>query len=126
MVIFLSSFTSVSSSSISREGKQFYISKLIPVPVALMVRAKWLFSLSISLFLIGLLAIVYGFFGVPLGSILWMVLIGGCMASICNLCGIILDALIPNLKWTNPQEAVNKSYAGLLLVTLVGILAGIL
>lgn len=126
MVIFLSSFTSVSSSSISREGKQFYISKLIPVPVALMIRAKWLFSLSISIFLIVLLGIVFGFFGVPLSSILWMVLIGVCLASICNLCGIMLDALIPNLKWTNPQEAVNKSYAGLLLVGLVGIVAGIL
>lgn len=126
IIIFLGSLTSVASSSISREGKQFYVSKLIPVPVALMIRAKWLFSLSISIFFIVLLGIVFGFFGVPLSSLLWMVLIGVCMASICNLCGIMLDALIPNLKWTNPQEAVNKSYAGLLLVALVGIVAGIL
>ena len=126
IVLLAGSLNSIASSSISREGKQFYISKMIPVPVALMVRAKWLFSLAISTVMTGLLAIVFGVVGVPVTSILWMMGIAICMSSILNLLGIMLDLLIPNLKWTNPKEAINKSYASLLLFAVLGGIIGIL
>lgn len=101
-----------SSTAISREGKNFYISKIIPVDYTTQIKAKVYLSLIInfisvfigyliSIFVYRLSAIEIVFFPIVLGLYSY----GYAFAT------IRFDLKEPKLNWTTPNEAVknNKS-----------------
>jgi len=98
------------SSSFSREGKCFWISKVIPVPFKDQILGKMLHALMVAflgIVLAGL--IIVFFFKMTLLEILAFIslaLIGG--FSFINI-GMIIDLSRPLLDWISPQRAIKQN-----------------
>lgn len=106
----LASLNIISSTAISREGKNFYVIKYIPVSYMQQIYAKILSSFYVEVIAV---VIFYGliFALIPvdplfiLGSFVLVVL-----ASITiNQLGILLDVLWPKLNWDMEQKAVKQN-----------------
>jgi ABC-2 type transport system permease protein len=120
----LAAISTMPATAISREGKQFWISQILPVAPATQIWAKLLFSvILVTLSGLLLLTVASGFLGLP-----WSVIALGTLLGIPALvmsCAICLwtDCLWPRLDWSNPQEAMKgnqNSLIGLLLVGAMG------
>jgi ABC-2 type transport system permease protein len=114
------------ATSISREGKQFWLSRLIPVSPQLQVCAKLLASSLATLaggmvFLVALGAMLplsplrlLGAFAIGLvGSV-----------GVCAL-SVLVDALWPNLEWTDPQKAMKGNVTSLYAMLLGALYLGL-
>ncbi len=128
-VMLFSAMTNVGATAISREGRFLWISRSLPVSPRLQVQAKVLHSLLFALMVVALVLGVLGFLGLLTPSGFLYVLVGGLLASLATICGgMALDILRPNLKWTDPQQAMKGNWNGLfaLLLTLgLGLVLGI-
>jgi len=103
-------FTPAASSSFSREGKLFYISKLIPVAPAKQIQAKILYSYiiaALALPFVILAALVLSWNAVE-------TLLAATAGLIISLPAIIISLLIdllrPYLNWDNPQKAIKQNF----------------
>jgi ABC-2 type transport system permease protein len=103
-------FNSTSSSTFSREGVQFWISRVIPVAPRDQAVAKFLHS-----FLIGLLGIVAAlivfslFLPLKLGVVTAALLLALVTSAFLINIGMMIDLARPLLDWTNPQKAVKQN-----------------
>jgi ABC-2 type transport system permease protein len=99
-----------SSSTFSREGGQFWLSKVIPVAPRDQVKGKLLHSLAVAGLGIvaGLAVIVFALrVAVP---ILAVALALGVLASFAlTVLGMMIDLARPLLDWTNPQKAIKQN-----------------
>jgi ABC-2 type transport system permease protein len=98
------------SSTFSREGAQFWMSRVIPVSPHKQAAAKFLHSYIMgSLGVIAASAAVYAILRLRLSLLL--VSLG--LALIANLLitavGMIIDLARPYLDWTNPQKAIKQN-----------------
>jgi len=121
------SLNGVSSSTFSREGRQFWISRVIPVSPREQVSAKFLHSYLIS---------VLGVVTASLVSVVILHLKAGILAKAIVLAltlaipltalGMIIDLARPLLDWTNPQKAIKQNLNVLLAMAAdVGVLTGL-
>lgn len=116
-----SSLNGTASSTFSREGAQFWMSKIIPVSPREQVTAKFLHSYMISLLGIAASTIVFvAFLHLELGTLApaWLLALAGSVPM--TALGMIIDLARPLLDWTNPQKAIKQN-----LNVLFGILADI-
>jgi len=116
-----SSLNGTASSTFSREGAQFWISKIIPVSPREQVTAKFLHSYMIALLGIAASTIVFvAFLHLKLGTLApaWLLALAGSVPM--TALGMIIDLARPLLDWTNPQKAIKQN-----LNVLFGILADI-
>jgi ABC-2 type transport system permease protein len=119
------------SSSFSREGKYFWISKIIPVPWRRQVAAKFLHSYLVSV--VGIAAALIGsvvIAPVPVPALAAAALLALVGAVPLNAAGLWIDLARPKLKWTNPQQAIKQNLnvvfamlAGAAYLTACGFLA---
>jgi ABC-2 type transport system permease protein len=114
-----------SSSTFSREGSQFWMSKVIPVSPREQAIAKFLHSYVIALLGIGAgsvaLLAVFRLRASFYFAAVAFALIG---AVALTTVGMIIDLARPLLKWTNPQKAIKQNLNVLLAVFAdLGILA---
>lgn len=110
----LASMNQVSSTSISREGATFWLSKMIPVPPSVQVRAKLRYSMGVAaLQLVTLIVAAYLILRLS-PYYLAVAAVLGMMASwpVSALC-IINDLYSPRLKWTEPHQAMKGNLATL-------------
>lgn len=110
-VISLTVINSVSATSISREGKLFWISKMIPVDPKVQVWVKFLHSYLYTLLSTAIVVLIV----VVLIPISWPFLIAGVFLGLvgsvlANALGLIADLLLPHLKWTDPQKAMKGNW----------------
>lgn len=114
LVLFASSVNIVACTSISREGKTFWISKMIPIPARQQVTAKLLHSMSISGIAVVITTAVVGtvlrLSILRILTIFVLCLLGNVLLNALNL---LIDLLHPRLEWDNPQEAVKQNINGL-------------
>ena len=118
------------SSTFSREGKNFWILKNIPVKPEIQVYGKLLAGYSIS-FIAALLSAFIAMlsFRIPIvTTIMVLILISAALIPISAV-GIYLDLMRPKLVWNNPQEAIKQNFnvviamlLGFILVTVFGII----
>lgn len=119
-MIVAGSMNGTASSSFSREGAQFWISKVIPVPPRAQVAAKFLHSYAVAL--IGILAATlvtwFAFHLAPrvLAAALPIALLA---TFVITAIGLAIDVSRPLLDWTNPQKAI-KQNLNVLIATLAG------
>ncbi|MDD4802852.1 MAG: hypothetical protein PHF24_07920 [Syntrophomonas sp.] len=123
-VIFLSGSNAVASTSLSREGREFYISKYIPLSYRQQVLAKLLsaYILAISgtiLILIGAIIIM------PLDLTQIFTIFIVCLTAIAPVteAGILIDIFRPKLDWDNEQKAVKQNF-NVIISILFSILLG--
>ena len=121
---FCSCLNGTSSSTFSREGGQFWMSKVIPVTPKEQVIAKFLHS-----YFIALLGIVVSsgvaIFMIHLKALLFAgaFLISLTAAVALTAVGMIIDLARPLLDWTNPQKAIKQNLNVLLsMLADIGIL----
>ncbi|MGI6358293.1 MAG: putative ABC transporter permease subunit [Bacillota bacterium] len=110
MIIFMGSINTITSTSVSREGKFFYVSKMIPVAPELQARAKMLHGLVGAVVSAVPIAVTYAVIVRPqLLHLLAAVLIGLSGTVMGMALGLYIDMRAPKLHWTNPQQAVKQN-----------------
>lgn len=102
---FLSAINNVASSSVSREGRMFYLSKIIPVPPRLQVRAKWchaaIYTWIVSVLVMG----SYAWMGADIATLGMIGLLGIPLGLLLNSLAILINSIHPFLAWETPREA---------------------
>jgi ABC-2 type transport system permease protein len=123
---FITGTNGVAESALSREGKQFYIMKMLPMSYTRQVWAKLSVGLILSL-IASLIMIVI--FGVLLQPPLWFLLLLLLMLPgailIPNLSGVIFELFWPKLNWDNEAFAVKQNMNVLYGIMLAIALAGL-
>jgi len=118
------SLNGTSSSTFSREGSQFWMSKVIPVSPREQVTAKFLHSYIISLLGIAASSIVLtAILHLKIGIIAPAVGLAMVATVALTAVGMIIDLARPLLDWTNPQKAIKQNLNVLLaIIADIGIL----
>jgi ABC-2 type transport system permease protein len=119
------------SSTFSREGGQFWLSKVIPVSAREQTAAKFLHSYLVALlgFAAAAVVLVLGL-GVKAGALA----LAGALSLVAGVAltavGMIIDLARPLLDWTNPMKAIKQNlnvlfaiFADLGVLSIVGALA---
>jgi ABC-2 type transport system permease protein len=123
---FITGTNGVAESALSREGKQFYIMKMLPMSYTKQVWAKLTVGLILSL-IASLIMIVL--FVVLLHPPLWFILLMLLMLPgailIPNLSGVIFELFWPKLNWDNEAFAVKQNMNVLYGIMLALALAGL-
>ncbi len=118
------------SSTFSREGKQFWILKNIPVAPEIQVYGKLLAGYSIS-FLAVLLSVIGAMISFKLSPLLALMVILLCSLAMIpvSALSLLIDLIRPKLAWNNPQEAIKQNMnvvlgmlVGFLVLSLLGVL----
>jgi ABC-2 type transport system permease protein len=110
VLVLMTSLTTVSSTSLSREGARMALSLTMPVPGRVQLQAKLYFHLLFfaSAYLADL-AIVWVLFRFPLVSLLYMIPGGLALQVLGFATSIFFDLKRPFLKWTHPQQAMKNN-----------------
>jgi ABC-2 type transport system permease protein len=123
-MVICGSLNGVSSSAFSREGAQFWISRVIPVAPREQVAAKFLHSYLVSLLgtvtassvAVWLLRLK----ATHLAAAVGLSLVAGVLLTAV---GMLIDLARPLLDWTNPQKAIKQNLNVLLAMCAdIGIL----
>jgi ABC-2 type transport system permease protein len=121
------SLNGTSSSTFSREGAQFWISRVIPVAAREQAAAKFLHSYLIAM--LGVVtaavvaAIILHFKAAHLAAAAALALVAGVLLTAV---GMIIDLARPLLDWTNPQKAIKQNLNVLLaMLADIGILTAL-
>lgn len=126
IVLFMSSMSGLSATAISREGKHFWISRSLPVAPRTQVHAKLLHSMVFTVINVVMVLGVLAYFKLLLPLTFLYVLIGGLLAGgAMGYGGLIVDLLRPNLKWTDPQQAMKGNYNVLFGMLFIWLMMGI-
>jgi ABC-2 type transport system permease protein len=111
------SYTSmfVSSVGISREGRRFWISKIIPLSPRVQMLAKICFSWFTAQFLIicGIVLVYLNFYPHPMNLLLVFFIASAGTIPIVAV-GLFIDLIAPNLRWTDPHRLVRGNLRPLL------------
>lgn len=121
LFVFISAMNGITSTSISREGKQFPIMQFIPMHYRDQMNAKLLSGMIISMvaMLITLVFLVV-FFEISLGISFLMFLSATNAVILTRISGMFIDASNPKLNWDNEQKAV-KQNMNLVFNMLIGL-----
>ena len=113
MMIFMvvcATLSGVASSSFSREGRKFWVSKVIPVDYRLQVSAKFLHSMAIALLGIGsALAVLIIRFHLGAGQWLPSLVLAVSVSAIVTALNLAVDLARPLLDWISPQKAMKQN-----------------
>lgn len=113
--LFVCASNMISSTAISREGKNLYVSKYLPVDYKTQINAKAQTGMLMGL--IGMLMaflVLWFVFSFPLYLILLAFLVSLPCIIFINYAGIMIDLKFPKLNWDNEQKAVKQNMNGLL------------
>lgn len=109
--LFCSSTNGVSSTTFSREGRNFWMSKVIPVPYGMQIKAKLLHSYFLSsLGIVTAIAVSVYLLRLDILTtimIFILALIGNFLLTSINM---MVDLSRPLLDWTNPQKAIKQNF----------------
>ncbi|NLX64729.1 MAG: hypothetical protein GX022_08170 [Clostridiaceae bacterium] len=111
------------SSTFSREGKNIWILKNIPVKPEIQVYGKLLAGYSISLTAAILTAVVAMFsFRIPPAATVMAIILSAAALVPISAVGIYIDLMRPKLVWNNPQEAIKQNF-NVVVAMLLGFVA---
>lgn len=128
LMLFTAGMNLVASTTLSREGKTFWITKLVPVSAKQQVTAKFLMSYIVSAFgVIVTGVIMLAFLKVSPVWVLGSILVG-LLASVSMVAlNMLLDIFHPKLIWNSEQEAMKQNMnggIGMLLSLIILIILG--
>ncbi len=121
------SINGTASSTFSREGAQFWISRTIPVAAREQTAAKFLHSYLVAMLGVATASIVAAVFlhlrAAHLVPAIGLSLVAGVLLTAV---GMMIDLARPLLDWTNPQKAIKQNLNVLLaLLADIGILTAV-
>lgn len=108
--ILLPALNSIASSSFSREGKNFYFMKYIPMDYSSQVYVKLLVSFIIAFIGVNVFSLIfYLVIGLKLSiSFIFLIISFLAVLFICSL-GIIIDSINPKLVWDDELNALREN-----------------
>lgn len=118
------SISMLSSTSVSRQGKQFVMDKILPLEAEVFVKAK----IALHLLLVGVTNILYlcialVSFSLSLLHLFWMIPLSAFILITTASYGLALDYKRPLLDWTLAQQAMKNNLNGVLaMLTSLGVL----
>lgn len=114
ILMFFQGMGMVSSTTASREGKQFYFNMVYPLDASFHIKAKLIVHL-IALWLPSFVytVIVAVLFGLSISSTLMIVVFNMMFSVAMCFQGLSIDYSNPYLTWKNPQQAVKQNTNGL-------------
>jgi ABC-2 type transport system permease protein len=111
------SLNGTASSTFSREGAQFWMSKVIPVSPADQVRGKLIHSYAIAMLGIAASTLIILFvFRLQVGVAAAAAALAMAASFVLTVVGMLIDLARPLLNWTNPQKAIKQNLNVLLAV----------
>lgn len=115
MALFTTAANMTPSTSLSREGAQFYISKYIPVSPKEQILGKALHSLALIWAGDILIAATLGFIlNISVINIIISLVIAMAASIPMIEIGLMIDTFRPLLSWDNPQKAVKQNLNGII------------
>lgn len=109
-IIFLATTNGIAASALSREGRQLYIMKTLPLGYGWQVTAKVAVAVLFGLIAFVMLLLVAIFYlAVPFWYALLMLLVMPGALLLPNLLGIVFDLMWPKLQWESEQSAVKRN-----------------
>lgn len=127
LIVLLVTLNTTAASAVSREGKLFWISKVIPVAPKAQVQGKMLFAAvgalvsAVPTILIFTVALRLGVF--QLATALLLGLLG---SAVILLLSLLVDLARPYLNWSNPQQAVKSNLNVIIPLPIAGgLIAGL-
>ncbi len=119
VIVLTSAVNAVASSSFSREGASFWITKIIPYSLKQQAFVKALFSTGLSIMGIIINCLIFRvYFNYGVIQIGVIFFIGILFAALWNLIGVFIDMKHPKLEWTNETEAIRQNVNVVLSVLL--------
>lgn len=126
-ILFTGGMNLVASTSLSREGSNFWIAKMIPVSAENQILAKLMSGyvvVVIGTVVTTVILIAFLGFSIPKAFVLFIIgLLAGIPMTAFNL---LLDLMHPKLVWNNPQEAMKQNMNGMLGMLISFVVMGIL
>lgn len=109
--ILLPALNSIASSSFSREGKNFYFMKYIPMDYSSQVYVKLLVSFIIAFIGVNVFSLIfYLVIGLKVSTaFIFLIISFLAILFICSL-GIIIDSINPKLVWDDELNALRENY----------------
>ncbi len=115
MMTICGTLNGTASSTFSREGAQFWMSKVIPVAARVQIKGKLLHSLGVAgLGLAAAAVVCAAVFRVPAASLILALALAVPAAFLLTIISMTIDLARPLLKWTNPQKAIKQNFNVLL------------
>jgi len=126
-VLFFSGVNVIASTSFSREGQTFWISKLMPVSPKEQVLGKLRHSMEVSFIgMAVMLPVLIFLFKMDIASVAIILIISIIAAVPIQALSLLIDMNRPKLVWTNPQEAIKQNFNGLIASLINFLVIGIL
>lgn len=123
--LFIGGLNMASSTAVSRQGRNFEINKMLPVPILKQVTA-WVIpgmslSVGISVLIVAILAVA---FHLPWYLILAALLVILLAVYAAQVLGLLIDLTMPKLDWTDEMQAVKNSSSTLISMLLNLVMIG--
>ncbi|HEY8892937.1 MAG TPA: hypothetical protein VIM70_22165 [Clostridium sp.] len=111
VMLFTSCSNSISTTAITREGKNLFILKYIPMKYKEQLMAKVLSAAVLGvagMFVVIILGIIL--IKLPLNLVLLMLIVGSVGILLTSFIGIFIDLNFPKLNWDTEQKAVKQNF----------------
>lgn len=126
LMLYISGLNIAASTTVSREGSMFWISKMIPISARHQVLAKFFNGLTIASLGVVTTGIMLSIFILPLQSTIPIIILGIVGSISLTAFNIMVDMSRPKLIWDNPQEAVKQNINSLLGMLISFLMLGLL
>lgn len=124
-IVALGMLNSVGSTTFSREGKNLWIQRTLPIKVKDQIFGRVLASLAIQILgLIALLVSLAIVISINLQSVILIIFLGLLGSIPMTMIGMTIDIIRPLLTWTNPQQAMKQNLNVLIGMGLGSLYAG--
>ena len=124
-IVALGILNSVGSTTFSREGKNLWIQRTLPIKAKDQIIGRVLASLAIQILgLIALLVTLSIVVNVNIQSVVLIIILGLLGSIPMTMMGMTIDIIRPLLTWTNPQQAMKQNLNVLISMGLGSLFVG--
>lgn len=111
--------------AVSREGKDFMVSKYIPVSPKDHLKSKIILSLAVNEFVALILVIIMAVIKMPLGLFILSAIVSILSVGVVAIAELYLDYRSPKLEWDSERDIFKKNFLPLIIMVLAFLFAGI-
>ncbi len=102
---------SIGATTFSREGKNLWIQRVLPIKASDQIIGRVLSSIAIQVLgLVALLGALVFVIKLRISTIVLIVVLGLLGSIPMTQIGMVIDIIRPSLKWTNPQQAMKQNF----------------
>ncbi len=122
LMIFVGAMNPAAATVISREGKAFWIAKMVPVSAKQQIKGKFYFGCSIALLGVLATAVLGGIIlKLPILSVMAGAIVAILLGTAVSAISVLLDMAKPKLLWESEQQAI-KQNMNAFFATMLGFL----